>query len=254
MTNFHFPENRIVRRFLWLLGVLTIGALGSGLWEIAFRPLGAKTLNATLSLIGQIFHSFQDQTYQQIALDNGQSSSLMLLHFLSFAIVGALAVSLPVVIYDHKKSKREIEKLTTDVEREITSLAALNHQSVAEASIPKKTREELLLDFEKSRDQLRSWAFTKLPGLTLTLILTIISALAIITLIMYSSEAYTNQATAHYHQMMQIVSPYLSSEERMGLASKFAQIQNRSDYIDLIKKLEDIADVHKAVKPKFVPW
>lgn len=65
MTNSNF-----VKSLLWLLGTLVIGALGSGLWEVAFKP-GLYWLGKVLLDIGTLgLTGLRDAIYEEIARGN----------------------------------------------------------------------------------------------------------------------------------------------------------------------------------------
>jgi len=65
---------------------------------------------------------------------------------------------------------------------------------------------------------------------------------------------YINRAVTHFHQLYAIVSPYAEDTEKEKYLSRFAQIQNKEDYSNLISELKSIALNNNQTVPKFDIW
>ena len=65
---------------------------------------------------------------------------------------------------------------------------------------------------------------------------------------------YINKAVTHFHQLCAIVSPYVEDTEKEKYTSRFAQIQNRENYFNLISELTSIALNNEQTVPKFDIW
>jgi len=64
-------------------------------------------------------------------------------------------------------------------------------------------------------------------------------------------EKYINNSITHFQQLIIIVEPYISKEEVLLYKSKFAQIKNKNDYVDLINNLENTLNQNKQRVPEF---
>ena len=67
--------------------------------------------------------------------------------------------------------------------------------------------------------------------------------------IMQANGAYT-----FFSQSMTICRPYIEEREAQMLASRFAGIQRRADYIEIIDELRRIATSKQRQLPDFQPW
>lgn len=80
-------------KWKWIVGVagtLTLGALGSGLWNVLFAPLGSVLVKAALSLVTLGISSARDQVYATAARGYAERASVMLL-----VLVGLVALIAP---------------------------------------------------------------------------------------------------------------------------------------------------------------
>ena len=66
---------------------------------------------------------------------------------------------------------------------------------------------------------------------------------------------YINDAVTHFNQLYAIAAPYVEDNgEKEVYISKFAQIQNKEDYSNLLSDLKSIASKNNQVIPKFDIW
>jgi hypothetical protein len=70
-----------------ILGTLVLGALGSGLWNVLFAPLGSLIVKAALSLVTLGISSARDQVYATAARGYAERPSVMLLLFFGTAVL-----------------------------------------------------------------------------------------------------------------------------------------------------------------------
>jgi hypothetical protein len=73
------PEMQGARTIGWLVGTIVIGAVGSGLWDVAFRP-GVNILSrVTLTVATLGLESARDSIYADVAMGHHELPSLYLL-------------------------------------------------------------------------------------------------------------------------------------------------------------------------------
>ena len=71
-------RNRVRRIILGVVGTVLLGAIGSGLWDLLFRP----GLNETRSWITRLWHSADDAVFASAALDPRPLADLVLMQLL----------------------------------------------------------------------------------------------------------------------------------------------------------------------------
>ncbi|MGX8884020.1 hypothetical protein ACWWD9_12500 [Methylovorus sp. SPW-M1] len=100
MTN-----SNLSKSFLWLAGTLVIGALGSGLWEVAFKP-GLYWLGNALLDIGTLgLTSLRDAIYEEIARGSYERAGEKTLSILIGIFAGLMTISTGTLISG--RSRRE---------------------------------------------------------------------------------------------------------------------------------------------------
>jgi hypothetical protein len=85
----------------------------------------------------------------------------------------------------------------------------------------------------------------------LVVLFTFAGTLELVNLLKFS---YINSALAHYHQVLKIAGPYLDTQSRLQIESKFAQMRNRQDYVAIISNLGKVAQDHGQETPGFDSW
>jgi cobalamin biosynthesis Co2+ chelatase CbiK len=63
-----------------------------------------------------------------------------------------------------------------------------------------------------------------------------------------------NQSYSFYSQSMTICRPYLDDRRAELLASQFAMVRSRDDYMNVIQQLRQVADANHLQLPNFSPW
>lgn len=65
---------------------------------------------------------------------------------------------------------------------------------------------------------------------------------------------YVNLAITHFEQSLNIVRPYISNEREKMIVSKYSQIDEREDYVLVMKNIEEIAKQNGVQLPDFSIW
>ena len=79
-------------------------------------------------------------------------------------------------------------------------------------------------------------------------------AILIVVYIQIEKVIQANRAYNFFSQSMTICRPYMEERQAQMLASRFAGIQRRADYIDIIDELRRIAASNHRQLPDFEPW
>lgn len=88
---------------LWVILVIILGAIGSGLWSYAFDPLLSYSSDITLKAITFGFKSLEDQIFLEIAKGFHERPSLLLLSFTFGLFLGLLIVMLLALLLSPQK-------------------------------------------------------------------------------------------------------------------------------------------------------
>lgn len=64
---------------------------------------------------------------------------------------------------------------------------------------------------------------------------------AVIFSLQLAQTIYANRAAAHMEQMQRLVAPYITQDQRLILASRFASMHTRKEYVDLLDEMSAIA-------------
>lgn len=106
MTN-----SNLSKSLLWLAGTLIIGALGSGLWEVAFKP-GLYWLGSALLDIGTLgLSSLRDGIYEEIARGSYERASEKTFSILVGVFAGAPMGVLTVAMLRSRKEEHTPSRL-----------------------------------------------------------------------------------------------------------------------------------------------
>lgn len=68
------------------------------------------------------------------------------------------------------------------------------------------------------------------------------------------ADLYVNRAITYFNQSLTICSPYISSSDMVKINSRFAQIQDRQAYVDIVEELKLIASSNNLTLPNFEIW
>jgi len=200
---------RLKTRKIWvILGTIILGAIGSGIWELALKPSLSRISRGTFNLITLGIKGLSDRIYLQISTginENTIMSNFTLIPLIFFCTVLTFITLVEFREYFFKILNVIIKPCKSDTNNEVN-------------------------DKKDNRGK----------GL-LMLITIIILTFSIITSI---RNIYVSNCIVHYKQLITITSPYISAEEKEKFNSNFAQIQNSYDYKNIITRLEKIADNH----------
>jgi len=221
-------KNLSLSTVLTIVGALVVGALGSGLWEILFKP----TLNGLSSFLLSVatlgIQSVRDSLYLEAAkgqLDRaGIFASFLTTMFMcsSFALVSMFTLTW---------TGRTLHRATRDFN--LVQAAKLLSEDSAIYRLRRLVR-------------LFRIAFILLIGS-----IALITGTSWITLI---RETYIMNTVAYLQQSQTIVGPFLTDRERATIASEVAQMKSRADFDVMVSRLSKIAEENKVKLSAFAPF
>lgn len=204
----------------YLLITISVGALGTALWEFVLRPGAVKLGQRMLSYFIGIFHSLSERIYIDIAAKMVDRPVLFPIGRTSFLFIIISSFALGVYVYpksdlktlEEKVSQMPLEELRAD----LTEL---------EKDVGDPVKEVALLIF------------------TVGLIGFVWNGFV------YVRNTYVIFAIRLFDQCMAICAPFMDELGQKEIISKFALIKNESDYVALLGRLNKIAVDHDVELP-----
>ncbi len=217
----------------WALGIcatIVLGALGSGLWDVALKPVFAWIGRAILTGLTFGFASMRDSYYVDVARGQNDRASLWLA---SVSVIAGIYFFTAMFAYRRGRRKGR--------------LAAKEDWKRIEAKFPSQEARLAAVDMEAMR---LNREIEKLERIGILLAVLVISFL----LFRVISLEYVSSAASHFEQDFAICSPYISETDRLFIRSQYAQMRSRDDYNRLLQRLEDVAHSNGVSLPEFTPW
>ena len=240
------PSNKHFKRALWLVGVIFIGAISSGIWEVVLKPLSTFIRDMLLNLITLGLDSFRNNIYSSIANGYNQSPMIELLYYFVLIIIFAM-IMLLVFLFSEK---RELLK-------ERNRLVELCDDKLSELDNKEEPRKKTIEEIREGIVQTRQKA-VNLPTKRYSFLLYFISVIfvfeASLLITSYIKTSYINSAITHYNKIVAISSPYYNTMEIALHTSQYAQIKKKEDYIRLTSSIEATIKNHGIVPPTFSVW
>ena len=219
---------------LAVLGALVLGGLGSGIWDLVFRPGGMWLGHTVLSAVTFGSTSVRDAVYREAARGLHEGSSLMVYSFL-VGLIGAAPLYFFVAAFI---DKRRFE------DQQLLRARRRSGQSVQE------------LEGEISRLKTEMGSLDRRLG-KLTMFRYIAVAALLVPSLTVSFQGLklveANDAFTYFSQSLIICRPYMTDQDAHILNSRFAQIRGRSDYVVIIDELQKIAGSNHVKLPEYNP-
>lgn len=208
-------------RALGVVGVILLGAVGSGLWETVFGPLLVGLRNRALDFTTLGLSSLKDTAYAQVASafyrQQADPTQIPTALILIGTVVALYLVWSMVVKAAGDTMALSARHLGTEAER-------------------------IMASFVWTR---RVYSF-------LVLLLGILAFIVYLGLTI--QQSYVNSAASHFRQVLAIAAPLLTDQEEEELEGRFAQLRTREEYLELIGEVERLAKDHDQVVPTFAAW
>jgi hypothetical protein len=215
----------------WILGIIgtiLLGAVGSGLWDVALKYVFSEIGRGILTGLSLGFGAIRDSCYLEIAKGQTDRASLWLVSFTLMPLFVGLGF---LVGYTRSRPKPKTEladaqKLQFDVSYAKQRLAELEGE---------------LSTFKRKAGMWENFV-----------VLNVIFFLSICTF-RFITLSYISSAVTNYEQSYTICLPFLSDAEGSSIRSEYAQIHNKEDYVHVLQKLEAVAASHNISLPSFKP-
>jgi hypothetical protein len=215
---------------VYIAGTVVLGALGSGLWEIALKPGGRWVGRALLTVATLGSGYLKDQVYIEAAKGYHESSanqSFSLINLILFWLCSA------VIVFGFQlanKTVREVKRLCVEEGAEAGSTEKLD---------------ALIDDIFRKIKQVRVMLWT----------------LVFVCLLLIGDEtahqleaAAADDAYTYFSQSLTICRPFIDPHQAQMLESRFTSIRGRADYVSVADELKRIASANGLRLPPFNPW
>jgi hypothetical protein len=211
-----------------IVGTLLLGALGSGLWDLALHPAAQWCGTAILTVATLGSSAIKDDNFREAARGLHEASSLQLFWLL---VLGLSAFCSGFLGYASGKqnASKESPKLLERYEKldDATRLPILKNDILA---LKKKLYAVKLA--------LVAFGF-------------LVSSILFIN---YLKLLQANNAYIFFTQSMSICRPYIDDQQARMLNSRFASVTGKPDYIAVTEELRRIAASNQRKLPDFKPW
>jgi len=206
---------RLVRGSLALAGVLLLGALGNGVWELFLRDLFISAGTLLLGAVSTLWSGYLDVIHRHIG--ELRTDTLMIL---PFAAIASLMLVVPVavnvyVFMLYKRLKSDINKVGQ----------------------PQRSPPDMLL-------WLKLMLYLATPA---TIVLTFM------TLLDLAEGGYSRRASIWAERSIEIVAPRISADERLMLRSELRSVQSAVQFYAVYEHLHAIAQQTSVSLPPFSP-
>jgi hypothetical protein len=214
------------------LGTILLGALGSGLWDLALKPSGRWMGNALLTAVTLGSSYLKDQVYIEAAKGYHEEGALRAYGLFCAVIVwmcGAVSIYWFNRVRGHTKQLASLELLARE---------------------PRKAEVR-----QRPDDLIES---TRLLIRQMRILVWMLTGVCLLfvgnNLTLFAKAQAANEAYTYFAQAMAICRPYMDARESQLLESQFASIGGRSDYVAVTDNLKRIAASNNLKLPQFNPW
>ena len=227
----------IIRGILWIVGSVLVGALGSGVWVNILGPGLSWTRDLLLNVASIWVDSWKDGIYREVAEGFRETASVQA-HARLTVLMTMLVSGLVVFVWAFEKQVRGKWE-------ELVSRFAGSKESASDGVASKEDLQRHLLALKPELGRVRRGNYISVVLVAVWVGLLIMSSVRI---------TYVTSAVAHYEQAMRIAGPYLSSTEEKEIASAFAQVSSKAEYVAVVSKVEKVALARGQRVPEFSVW
>jgi hypothetical protein len=202
-----------------VIATIILGIITNAIWD-GIKPITQYLFELILNLSIFGIEKFKDGIYAEIAKGMHEGPSLQVfLTVYSFLLSFIIVVVISTILLRRKMILRE---------------NGLNNE--------KQTTVDKIISFQNNLSKKSSFVWFLV---FYTLFVVTIFSLDLV------KQKYINSAVTNYEQISKIIRPYISEEQNLQYISNFSQIKNRSDYVNIVDKLKQIAQDNKQSVPDF---
>jgi len=213
---------------------ILLGAIGSGLWEVALKPLFLVNVDGIIDNASLVIRSLKDSLYVSISKGYQEKSSLYtvnLIIILMWLLLGSLVATL-------FRSNRTLFFKT--INKEVESVNDEIDEMIKSEKVDEQKLEELKRRLESNKKKLKKLA--KVFTFFIIIYASFFSA-------QYIIMTYKNTAITNFNQSLTSLRPSLSMDEYILFKSRFAQVRSEEDYLRIIDEMKAIALKNKIKLP-----
>lgn len=218
--------NITLKWFLGIVGIIFLGALGSGLWSLVFNPLFKRFGKFFMSVSSLGLKSVQNQIYAEVAKGHRDRSVKILMRI----VIGVVFILIMIPFVSELKSKLLDQEL-----KEAVQIVKNNNPNAG--NFEDMVNNEL----KKIREERHSKSRVKMSILCLVVLLILFFRHLRIILI--------ESSISHFEQCTNVCLPYLTDDEHKKILSDFALIKNKDDYSAIMNKLKEVAERGNLILP-----
>lgn len=213
----------------WIIGILSaliIGALGSGLWDVAFKPIFKKLGEALFFVLTFGIKKARDSIYKEAAKGNREQGGIYVARHLSALLSGFLIATCIVFLQVSNKFERHDFE-----ENECRSSSVMSEAHECRKELHEEKLEEL--------DDILSFYVP--------------IAVFMAVILMYSSlwMGFVNRVITDFNQYLAICKPCMSHEDVLNIERDFALMDKKEDLEVILEKLNKIAKSNDLRLPRY---
>lgn len=221
------PLNRIIRIAWSIAGLILVGALGSGLWDLFLKDAFLELGNLTLTFIVSLWGGYVDVLHRSIGKLH---HDLLIVPLFALFIVAGLLIPWAMIW----KLLSMISQLRERI------FLRLREESNSQFSL---TEKDIPLTEEVQHLRTRTILFLVPFSVSITLLVAI----------MAWQLTYTRSASTWAEQSIEILAPYVTQQEHLKLRSDLRRVDNAEKFYFLHGTLRATANRNAVPLPSFMP-
>lgn len=228
-------KNKIISIFLGFIFLIVSTSVGNFFWEQLGRESTLYIFETSLKVLNYVHQELRDSVYLEISKGFHESLSLNL-----YILINSLLFAL--IIYSIYTLSLRINNMIDKLSKEKKDTSELSNEEL----------EQKLNDLKKEKTALlQSVVRMKKINNSVLFFGTFILLIAYKPIL---ENTYINNAITNYKQSLNIAAPFLTNKELLLIESKFASIQKKQDYVDLIDELKQTVARNNRSLPTFWIW
>ena len=205
-----------------VIGTIFLGALGSGLWDAALKPVFQYLGKYIFSILTFGAKRASDNIYIEAARSHHEAPSIKIYFIITMLLLGTLFGIETILV---KKVYIDDEPII-----EITECKKMESDSEIKDCVKAKFREKISND---------------LPFLILISIF-----MAVVIFYATIEMSRINRIVTYFHQCLKICLPHISDADAKIFEQKFSLMREKKDFIELIEKFKLVAEDNEITLPK----
>lgn len=220
-------KKKTIKWVLGVIGLIFLGAIGSGLWQIGIQPIFDWVSDKVFSTTTLGFSLLSDAFYRDLAKGFHEESSV--LNMWLIILVFCFAFGGYIGDYLGNKQSNRIEKELEDKIEKYKELST----------------DEAPVLIQKAKDEYYSYLEGQSQSYWRRRKILIIFGIILLSFIMFREFTIKdrNRRITAFNQIFTICKPYLNEQEEEEILASFAAIKTRQDLVSIIDKL--VNELHK---------